>query len=189
MRISYPFNRALIVSTLLLASVPSMATAVELGDGSRAFTRPPSLVKAVTTNSDIRSWYATYYFTVAVPENSGEPLSRLTITKSEGFDQDLDFDLKQTEAFEGDSYRKKNPPPIAIANAQYDAEQQQVTLTFDPPVTAGKTVTIGLYPYRNPNTGGVYLFDVTAYPPGDKPRSQFLGFGRLTFYEHGSYGH
>lgn len=185
MWISNQFHARLLASTLLLASIPGLSVAVEFADGSTAFVRPPALIKAVTSDSDTRSWFATYYFTVQVPENSGEPLARLTITQAEGFDRDVDYDLKRTHAFEGDSFRKRNLTPVAIADTQFDASQQQVTLTFNPPIPSGKTITVGIHPYRNPATSGVYLFDVTAYPPGGKPRGQFMGFGRLTFYDHG----
>ena len=66
-----------------------------------------------------------------------------------------------------------------------DEDQQSVTLTFDPPVAPGNTVTIALEPERNPRRSGVYLFGVTAYPSGEKTYGQFLGYGRLHFYDRG----
>jgi hypothetical protein len=59
-------------------------------------------------------------------------------------------------------------------------------VTFDPPVPPGKIITIGLRPTRNPLYDGVYLFRVTAFPPGEKATGQFLGFGRLQFYTDGN---
>lgn len=32
---------------------------------------------------------------------------------------------------------------------------------------------------------GVYLFGVTAFPAGEKSHGQFIGFGRLHFYNDG----
>jgi Protein of unknown function (DUF2808) len=56
---------------------------------------------------------------------------------------------------------------------------------FNPPVQPGRKVTIALSPQRNPAYSGVYLFGVTAFPTGEKSHGQFLGFGRLHFYDGG----
>jgi hypothetical protein len=187
MGISKQFGASFAISTLLLLTAGHFSSAVQFSDGATAFTRPPTLVKAVTTNSDVYS-YATYYFTVAVPPDAGEPLYRLTIKQTEGFDRDLRYNLKRSYAFEGESYRKKQNRAIAIADIQYDSKQNQITVLFDPPIPPGQTFTLGLEPYYNPSTSGVYLFEVTAFPPGEKPRGQFLGFGRLTFYRGSGWG-
>lgn len=56
-----------------------------------------------------------------------------------------------------------------------DRKKQTVILNFDPPVTPGQTITIGLRPVQNPWISGVYLFGVTANPRGEKSHGQFRG--------------
>ncbi len=51
-------------------------------------------------------------------------------------------------------------------------------------MSPGTKITIGLKAQQNPQRGGVYLFGVTAFAIGEKPHGQFLGFGRLQFYQH-----
>ena len=106
------------------------------------------------------------------------PLQRVTFAQTEGVDF-VDFNLKRTRAYLGN--RRRNV--ASLASVAVD-EQGEVSTYFDPPIQPGETVTIGLRPYHNPDTGGVYLFGVTAFPAGEKSYGQFLGFGRLHFYEN-----
>jgi hypothetical protein len=170
----------LALSTMILG-VSSQTRAVQFSDGTVAFAHPPRLVKTVATNSDVSVWGATYYFTIAVPEKAGEPLQKVTIQQREGLDKDLNYELKRSSAFEGEFYRRRGEP-IQLGEVTFDRDSQTVTVIFDPPVMPGKTVTVGLQPYSNPDTSGIYQFGVTAFPRGEKTRGQFLGFGRLTFY-------
>ena len=68
-----------------------------------------------------------------------------------------------------------------------DSDRQKITITFNPPIPASNELNtklvVGLRPVRNPRYDGVYLFGVTAFPQGDRPNSQFLGYGRLSFYD------
>jgi Protein of unknown function (DUF2808) len=73
-----------------------------------------------------------------------------------------------------------------VPPAGSDRKTQTVSLIFDPPISPGRTITIGLKPWQNPTVEGVYLFGVTAFPAGEKAHSQFLGFGRLQFYRGSS---
>lgn len=180
MRISTLLGAALAISTGLLSSA-EVASPVRLADGRVYFAQPPSLVSATTTFNDVYMWGATYYFTLNVPPNAGEPLERITIAQQEGID-DIEFDLEESRAFEG--RRGNKGKRIAIGGVSRDDEKRSLSVTFDPPVPPGKTVTIALNPVRNPRYGGVYLFGVTAFPAGEKTYGQFLGFGRLHFYEN-----
>jgi len=161
----------------------SLSRAVQLQDGTVYFVQPPSLVEAVTTYKDIYVTGATYYFTIYLPPNAGEPLQQITFNQHEGVDR-IDFDLKATSVFEGN--RSHTGQKLALKDATSDRKTRTVTLTFDPPVSPGRTITIALKPEQNPSVSGVYLFGVTAFPPGEKAHGQFLGYGRLQFY---SYGH
>jgi hypothetical protein len=154
--------------------------AVEL-QGEAYFDHPPTLVNAVTTERRTTSSSATYYFTLTVPEDAGEPLQRVAIAQKDGssFDQIVRYDTEETRAFLGT--HRNRAGTVAVGSTTFDQDSQTVSVVFDPPVLPGKTVTIGLRPTRNPSLDGVYLFGVTAYPAGEKAYGQFLGYGRLDF--------
>lgn len=160
-------------------NLPSIQ-AVTLADGTVYFVQPPRLLKASTTQSATSAWSATHYFTLDVPENAGEPLQRVTIAQREGVDV-LRYDVEDSRAFIGQPRGKRQA--VSLGEVTADRKTRTVSVTFDPPIAPGQTVTIGLRPVRNPNIGGVYLFGVTAFPAGEKAHGQFLGFGRLHFYE------
>lgn len=181
----YPAIRVAILRTTL-AFITGMgivgaqpATAIQLADGTVYFAQPPRLVKATTTFNNVNAWGATYYFTLTVPQKAGEPLQKVTIIQREGGDN-IRFDLKDSRAFVGT--RNHKGARLTLGEVTRERKTQTVSLTFNPPVPPGKTVTIGLRPVRNPLFSGVYLFGVTAFPLGEKAHGQFLGFGRLHFY-------
>jgi hypothetical protein len=158
-----------------------LAQAIQLRDGTVYFVQPPDLVEATTTFNSVNVWGATYYFTINVPENAGEPLQRVMITQREGAD-DIRFDLKDSRAFVGTRSNKGARLTLSVTR---DRENRTVSVMFDPPVAPGQTITIGLRPVQNPRSSGIYLFGVTAFPVGEKSHGQFLGFGRLHFYGDG----
>ena len=69
------------------------ALGVVLADGTVYFALPPSLV---TTTATFRSPNvpATYYFTLGLPENAGEPLQRVTFNQYKG-KEDIKFDFEK----------------------------------------------------------------------------------------------
>ena len=159
-----------------------LSSAVNAADGTTAFTQPPRLVSASTPYTDTNILDATYYFTIELPATSGEPLQQVTFSQTEG-SQRIRFDQQDSVAFEGT--RNHPGPKLALKLTKSDRSSQAVTVTFDPPLPPGRTVTIGIHPVRNPLLDGIYLFGVTAFPPGEKVAGQFLGFGRLQFYTDG----
>lgn len=169
---------ALVASFGGVALQPSQA--VQLADGTVSFEKSPRLLGATTTYNQIYAWGATYYFTLELPENAGEPLRQVTINQRQGFD-DVRFRLQDSRAFEGTPRNKGER--LSLAEVTQDAETKAISVTFDPPIMPGKTITVGLRPVRNPWVGGVYLFGVTAFPVGEKPYGLYLGVGRLQFYE------
>ncbi|KAF3885887.1 MULTISPECIES: DUF2808 domain-containing protein [Nostocales] len=179
MRVAYLLSTAM-ACTLAVGNYSSnLSQAVQLRDGKVYFTQPPRLEDVVTTYKDVYVWGATYYFTVSVPETAGEPLQKITINQREGADY-IRFDLKDSRAFEGT--RSERGQRVELKDASSDRKTKTISLTFDPPLSPGKIVTVGLKPIRNPAVAGVYLFGVTAFPPGDNAHGQFLGYGRLQFY-------
>jgi len=168
-----------LATTLTIAVVAAgAAQAVQLADGTVYFAYPPQLIAATTTFKEANAWGATYYFTLGIPQNAGEPLQMVAITQRQGT-QDIRFDLEHTIAFVGTERDKGER--LSLAEVTKEKKTQTISVTFDPPVPPGNTVTIGLRPYQNP-LDGIYLFGVTAFPVGEKSHGQFLGFGRLQFY-------
>ncbi|WP_236579942.1 DUF2808 domain-containing protein [Pseudanabaena sp. lw0831] len=163
------------------------AEAVQLRDGKTYFVQLPMLLGAETTVNRIYSRNATYYFAIALPQNMGEPLQKLEIFQTEGFDT-VDFYSNETIAYlqspSGDRVAVSSKTEVLPSQ---DRDRQKVTITFNPPIPANNELNsklvVGLRPVRNPRYDGVYLFGVTASPQGDRPNPQFLGYGRLSFYD------
>ena len=176
------FTSALALSLSTFALVGVSAQAVKLSDGTTYFVQPPRLEGAVATQKAARFLGSTYYFTLTLPANAGEPLQKVVISPQAAPDR-VRFNLDQTEAFEGRFDREGTKFPHQTVTQ--DAKTQAITLTFDPAIAAGKTVTIGLVANRNPDVGGVYLYGVTAFPAGDQAFGQFLGYGRIPIYDGG----
>jgi Protein of unknown function (DUF2808) len=181
MRVAVLFGTTLACVTAIWGYSLDLSQAVKLRDGKVYFVQPPRLLDTATTFNDVNVWGATYYFTVRLPENAGESLQRITINQREGVDN-IRFDLKDSFAFEGT--RNNEGQNLEFKDAISNHKTQTVELTFDPPVSPGKTITIALKPVQNPMVEGVYLFGVTAFPAGEISHGQFLGYGRLQFYRH-----
>ena len=171
------------IAAAIVASVPLAGRAVQVADGTVYFDSPPRLEKAVTTIDSPRAFGATYYFTLTIPEDAGEPLGRLTVAQHEGFDE-VRYRDEKTLAFEGDRWNRGEEVSLGLVAS--DRETNTISVRFDPPVEPGNRITVGLKPVRNPDLDGIYLFGVTAYPVGEKAHGQFLGFGRLHFYSNDS---
>lgn len=179
MRFAFLFGTAITCMAAVGSYSVGLSSAVQLQDGTVYFVQPPRLVEAVTTYKEVNVWGATYYFTIDLPQNAGEPLQRVTINQHEGVDR-IRYDLKATSVYVGDV--SKRGQKVALLDATSDRKTRTISLTFAEPVPPGKTVIIGLKPEQNPFTPGVYLLGVTAFPPGEKVHGQFLGYGRLQFY-------
>jgi Protein of unknown function (DUF2808) len=166
---------AVTIATLVLSSI--QAQSVQLADGTVHFAAVPRLTETRTTDNDAGSFGAVYYFTIAVPADAGEPLARVTVTQKEGLSS-VRFLPQRTRVF-ADERRRQS---IVPRDVQVD-DQEAISVSFNPPIAPGTRVIIGLRPRYNPRTDGVYLFGVTAFPAGEKSQGQFLGFGRLHFYQ------
>jgi len=190
MRVATLFGITLSLAISIGGVAVPVTQAVQLRDGTVYFVQPPKLVSATTTYKDVNVWGATYYFTINVPENSGESLQKVTITQKEGA-ENIRYDLDDTRAFVGtsDAYgglRLRKESRLTLGAVTGERDTRTVSVNFDPPVTPGQTVTIALRPVNNPSFSGVYLLGVTAFPVGEKSHGQFLGFGRFQFYSNSS---
>lgn len=165
-----------------LGSQQSVSQAVEV-NGQVYFERPPLLTDTATTRYTAAVWNPTYYFTLTLPEEAGEPLGQVAFQQKDSSTaiRLVEYEVEETRAFVGT--RDDRGEELAVAETDFDRDTQTVTVTFAEPVPPGTTVTIGLKAERNPRLAGVYLFGVTAYPAGEPAYGQFLGYGRLHIYD------
>lgn len=161
--------------------ITGAAQAVQLSDGSVAFVQPPRLLGAIATHKTARFPGSIYAFTLNLLPDAGEPLQSIQIAPDRAPDY-VKFRLSDTEAFEGNSLDRPGTR-LPIRSVTQDPKTRVVTVTFEPPVTPGKTITLALRTRYNPDIGGVYLYGVTAFPAGEKSRGQFLGYGRIQIYD------
>lgn len=98
----------------------------------------------------IYSWNATYYFAIALPQNMGEPLEKLEISQTEGFDK-VDFYSNQTIAY----LQSPSGDRVAISSKtellpSQDSNRPKITITFNPPIPASNELNtklvVGLRP-------------------------------------------
>jgi hypothetical protein len=128
----------------------SSAEAVQLRDGKTYFVQWQLLLGAETTINRIYSWNATYYFAIALPQNMGEPLEKLEISQTEGFDK-VDFYSNQTIAYlqspSGDRVAISSKTELLPSQAQ---DRPKITITFNPPIPASNELNsklvVGLRP-------------------------------------------
>jgi hypothetical protein len=164
-----PFYALGAALALFFTSIPS-SEAVRLSNGKTYFDQVPTLVDAYTTQNGVNFSGASYYFRITMPQDAIEPLNKVKIQQFRALD-DISFDFDQPE----------------IGQAISMDQDKNISVVFNPPITAGESVSIRLRPVRNPRYGGVYLFGVTAFPQGEDPHGQFLGFGRLQFYNQDNF--
>lgn len=163
----------------------SSVQAVQLSDGRVYFVQPPRLGRVATTERTALASYATYDFTISVPADAGEPLQRVTVAQRDGdtSNRRILVNPRNVRAVAVD--RGDRGTSLPLGDVTFDRDTQTVTVNFDPPIQPGTTVTISIRPNRNPYSGGVYLFGVTAFPAGATPYGQFLGYGRIDIDDRG----
>jgi hypothetical protein len=170
-----------LITLLPTALLQHAAVAVRTSNGQVFFDYPPSLVKATTTFPLTRVGGSIYKFTLSMPENAGEPLQRVTFDQKGNADL-IDFERHQTRIVK--VKRSHGPDSQSTASISQNPSTKAVTVVLNPPVPPGSTMTIRLLPEQNPDISGYYLFGVRAFPAGDNSYGQFLGYGRLYFYDN-----
>ncbi len=169
-----------IITSTLLFNSPVFA--LKTGNNQTLFDYSPRLLHAVTTLSRVRVDGATYYFSVYLPTNVGEPLQQLTLQQTQGVER-ISFDLDNTIAFEGRPVNRGEG--LNIARVKRNLDNNKISVIFDPPIPPGRTFTIAMKPKRNPEIAGNYQFAITAYPAGENAQGLYLGLGRFNFNQKG----
>ncbi|MGF1499490.1 MAG: DUF2808 domain-containing protein [Elainellaceae cyanobacterium] len=162
----------------------ALVQAVQLANGQVYFDRPPRLVDSAVLRDNTTAPNAGYFFSLEVPLDAGEPLQSVAIAQRNGetFTREIEYELDETKAFRGLRRRQGEELPVATTTT-WDDETNTALVTFNPPIPPGTDLTIRLEAERNPRRAGIYLFGITAYPAGADPYGQFLGYGRLHFYD------
>jgi hypothetical protein len=140
MSLSTIFRTTLALTVSLGGVAVSPIQAIQLADGTVSFEKPPSLIKATTTFNETNVLGATYYFTVELPENAGEPLQRLTINQRQGLD-DIRFKLEDSRAFEGTSRHKGER--LTLTEVTKDPKTKTISVTSTPLWHQGKPSQLG----------------------------------------------
>jgi hypothetical protein len=168
------FIQALVFAvSLSVSSSATPAIAGQFSNGASVFDHAPRLMSVSTTQPIAIAAGGTYEFKLTVPQDAGAPLQAVTISQAENAAK-IQFRANQSQAV-------ANGAPLTIS-AIGGAESDNLTISFDQPVQPGSTVTISLPVARNADTGGIYLFGVTAYPVGDSTNGLFLGYGRVVLF-------
>jgi Protein of unknown function (DUF2808) len=163
--------------SILLITLP--AWAIQIGDGTVFFARPPILDRAQASNRNTNVPGVVYSFTIEMPNNAGEPLHKLVFEQANGAES-FRFDLNNVLAFSGRSRSSGKRQPATLQQ-----EFDRLVMTFNPPILPGKTITVALPVIRNPSLSGTYFIGVTAIPQGEKVEEQFIGFGRFRIQKGG----
>jgi hypothetical protein len=141
------------------------------------FAESLRLVDASTPN-DIERRPSHYYFTINLPEAAAKPLQQVTFEQILGVDYPR-FSVRDSQAFEGTREDRGAELPLGLVVT--DPPSRTVTVTFDPPVSPGRQITIALRATHNPRDG-IYQYRVTAFPAdGETAQGQTLGIGRFQF--------
>ena len=173
--------------TLTAQAIPNSASATEF---PTAFETALKLTRAASTYDYINFYPATYQFAIQIPKEVKQPLARISITVPGEFGP-FGTNLPRKEdisAFiptEPDAMR----PQVAqrVLPTQINIEGRTVLIDFPEPIPSPQTVTVQFGLMRNPSLGGIYLFEVNAFPSGSKAVKQFVGFGRLVFKDSGGF--
>ncbi|MBD2539225.1 DUF2808 domain-containing protein [Coleofasciculus sp. FACHB-SPT36] len=153
------------------------AQAIQFSNGRSSFGVPFQLSNTRTSQASVRFRGASYYFTFNLPKTASQSLNRVTIRQNGG--NLVEFDSAKTKAF----LNEKPKENCKLGEVKVDKKTQEVDLVFDPPIQPGQTVTVAIGPFENPSVSGIYNFGVSAFPTGDKPEKQFLGYGPLRFFD------
>jgi hypothetical protein len=179
------FSRFLPILVVLAVTAPVFA--VQLANGETAFNGSPKLLRAAVTDTTYEAYPVYYQFTVELPAKLDEPLGQLhiQIPNEYGVYGLRPPSPKEVRAFIPTEPNAQSPQYAAKSlPTQVTVQGQTVALSFDPPVPPGNVVTVEWGPLRNPTQDGIYLYDVTAYPAGSRPRPQTVGYGRITIRQN-----
>jgi hypothetical protein len=166
-----------LAAPLSLASAPGRA--LEL-NGSTVFVRAPWKAELISYDTNAGSAPVSYYLTLSLDPQAGASLGRVSMQQTRGADWNFPFSPELTRAFLGRPRREGRSIPV---QAEFDARERLVSVSFPEPVPPGETVTVVLRPWTNPQWPDTYLFQVVAWPAGPNPVASPVGTATLRIYE------
>jgi hypothetical protein len=147
------------------------------------FIQFPSLISLDTNDRDTNTRNAIYSFQIAVPQQAGASLQKVTIAQKDPIEP-ISFSSDRTTAY----IQEPSGDRISVdTKTAIDPNNRSVSVVFTSPIPAGKTVIVGLRPQSNPSLEGEYVFSVTAFPDAQQSQGQSIGYGRLGIYNTPSY--
>lgn len=175
-----PFLRvgvsALAMSSILLAGGLNHP-AQSMSNGQSAFEVAPHLVRTQAIGKEPGA-SATFYFTIAVPQESKQSLQAIQISQVGGA-KTLRFDANRSRASLGNRFAKGSLVPLASIGGN---DEFGIVIPFQTPIMPGQSVTVALEVEHNPEVDGSYQFGVTAFPVGENAAGLYLGSGRIDYY-------
>jgi hypothetical protein len=160
-------------SVLLGAS----AMASRLPNNRVVFDRSPEFIEATVLPAE-QAENGQFQIVISLPETAGEAMEALVVhPRDTGIC--FPFDPTGTEAYIGKADAELAAIPLASVGGMM-MSPNEVLVVFATPIEPGQQVTVRLQPKFSP-IPGIYEFGVTAYPTGDSPVGQFLGYERLQF--------
>ncbi len=172
-------SRSLILSAGVL--IPVAASAGQF-QGQGYFDHAPRLVRSAVSTS-VASTPATYQFTISVPQDAGSALQAVRVLQEKNVET-LSLNPDRSRAFLGDSFAGGPPVALSAIGGSRPNDANELTVEFNPPIAPGQTVTVSLDVSKNPQLGGIYQFEVTAYPAGNNRSGLPLGVGRFNIYDY-----
>jgi hypothetical protein len=142
-----------------------------------AFTEPPRLLKASTTDRGATNLGATYFFEIDLPATAAAPLQQIDLVLRQGV-QYPRLTSQGVVAYEGTARSRGTPLPLSLVVT--DPPSRTLTVTFAPPIQPGRQITLAVRPVKNPSVG-TYLFEVRGFPQGESAQGVYLGLARLDF--------
>lgn len=185
-----PTNRSIIVhfvqkagliSLFLLMPIAlgSAQAEAEMNPGQGSFQSFPQIVQSqVSIHSPFQS--SIYRLVIAVPANAVEPLQAVTVVQKTNRER-VDFDRDGIRAALGNEFNEVAQIPLASIGGE-EPVNNEVIVAFDRPIQPGQTVTIEIPIMHNPQYGGHYQFEVTAFPRRQGSEGIVLGTESVNFW-------
>lgn len=166
-----------LAAPLTLATAP--ARTMEL-NGSTVFVRAPWKAELISYDTTAGSAPVSYYLTLTLDPGAGASLGRVSLQQTRGADWSFPFSAQRTRAFLG---RPRREGRAVAVQAEFDARERRISVSFPEPVPPGETVTVVLRPWTNPQFPDTYLFQVVVWPAGANPVPSPVGTATLRIYE------
>lgn len=176
-----PLSACTAMGTLILGlsnlGLLENAVASRLPSGRVVFDQSPQLVQMVSLAPESAE-QSLVQIVLTIPPDAGEPMEALLIRPRDGT-ASLSFAPDATTAFVGNTAANMALVPLASVGGN-SLRPNDVLVVFATPVAPNHQVRVLLTHQTDPPTG-TYELGVTAYPSGDNPVGQFLGYQFLQF--------